>query len=230
MLLDTELPYIDRSSEEFNHICRIITKHEVHSHIRVRQLHRHRTIPEGHILLGTRISKPLGYWVRPTPIVDIDLHKICPHILSVDVIDCAVKRGRESLLLPSEFREGPPINIDHSFVTEFTNFVREEGLERKYGLEVIEGQPKKMIEFSFDSGSILIEEDEVTSKIKEAGCGEFTLRDTSWAVTVEGGLVDQTGETRCVTYTTGHIQVKNEPVKSVSDVVNALREGGFLGM
>jgi len=220
LLLDTELPYIDISSKEFKHICRILTKHKVHSYIRVRQLHRHRTIPEDHILLGTPINKPLGYWFRPTPIVDIDLHKICPHILSVGATD----------LLPSEFREGPPINIDQNFVKEFTNFVRREGLERTYGLEIIEGQPKKMIEFSFDSGSILVEEDEVTSKIREAGCGEFMLRDTSWVVTVEGGLVDQTGETRCVIYTVGHIKVKNEPVKSVSDVVNALRADGFLSM
>ena len=229
-LLDTELPHVDISSEEFSHICGLIVKYNVHSVVRIRHLHRHITVPEGHILLGTRINKPFGYWIRPTPILDIDLHKIRPHILSVHEMDSTTEgRNTKERLVPSEFREGLPIDIDRNFLTEFANYVRKKSLENKFGLEAIEGHSKKMIEFSFDCGSILLEENEVTPKIGEAG-REFTLRDTSWTVTIKDDLVDQTGETRCLTYTTGHVKVTNEPAKSVSDVVNILRVDGFLVM
>jgi hypothetical protein len=71
---------------------------------------------------------------------------------------------RNALLFPSEFREGPPVsvgNIDGNFFMEFTNCLWTKGLENTLGLEAIQGQAGKMIEFSFDIGSLLLKEEDV---------------------------------------------------------------------
>jgi hypothetical protein len=142
---DSPFPQIDVLSDGFNELCAIIAKYNVQSHFRLRLLHRHMTIPEGHILLGTSITKPLGYWTRPTRISDIDLQKIHPHIISVDAASCTIEdEKRNAPLLPSEFREDPPVtvgNIDGNFFTEFTNCIWANGLESTLGLEAIQGHP-----------------------------------------------------------------------------------------
>jgi hypothetical protein len=58
---DTAFPQIDVLSDRFNELCAIIAKYNAQSHFRLRLLHRHITIPEGHILLGTSITEPCGY-------------------------------------------------------------------------------------------------------------------------------------------------------------------------
>jgi hypothetical protein len=48
-------------------------------------------------------------------------------------------------------------------------------LENTLGLEVIQGQARKMIEFSFDIGSLLLKEEEVKVEVREEGRGQFKL-------------------------------------------------------
>jgi hypothetical protein len=181
------------------------------------------TIPDGQILLGTSITEPLGYWTRPTRISDIDLQKIHPHILSVDTASCTTEdEKRNALLFPSEFREGPLVsgNIDGNFFTEFTDCLWTKGLENTLGLEAIQGQAGKMIEFSFDTGSLLLKEAEVR--------GQFEFRETGWTVTVKDGAVDKDGETRCIIYPNGHVRATKIQVKSVLDALEILRDEGVL--
>jgi hypothetical protein len=83
-----------------------------------------------------------------------------------------------------------------------------------------------MIEFSFDIGSLLLKEEEINAEVR----GQLMLRDTGWAVTVEGEAVDQTGETRCVMYETRYFKVTNSQLKGVSDAVKILRDEGVLAI
>ncbi len=98
------------------------------------------TIPEGHILLGSSIAEPCGYWTILAHIPDVDLQRVHRHIISMDITSCASKgEKRNALLLPSKFREGParPRNIDSSFFMEVTDCLWANGLENTLGLEEI---------------------------------------------------------------------------------------------
>jgi len=221
-LLDTALAPVDTLHEEIDDICAIIAKHNVQRHIRLRHLHRHFKIPEGHILLGTNIKEPTGYWTRPVPIPDADRNKIRPYVLSVDT-------STKDILLASEFREGTSfICIDREFVSEASTYIQAKGLENTLGFEVVEDDPHRMVEFSFRIGSILLQEQEVKPEVREETGEGFKLRETAWSISVEDGVVDKTGEERCVTFTTvGHILVVDEP-KGLWDAVDILRDKGFL--
>ncbi|KAJ3560176.1 hypothetical protein NPX13_g9395 [Xylaria arbuscula] len=181
------------------------------------------TISEGHILLGNRMVEPLGYWTKPTAIADIDVQNIHGHIFSVDATSCT----RNPLLFPSEFREGPPAsvgNIDSNFFTEFTDCLWRKGLEKSLGLEAIEGQAGKMLEFSFDTGSLLLKEEEVRAEVR----GQFESRETGWTVIVKDGDVDKDGETRCIVYANGHVKATKIQVDGVLDALKILRDEGIL--
>ena len=119
---------------------------------------------------------------------------------------------RNTLLFPSEFREGPSVsvgNIDGNFFVEFIGCLWTTGLEKTLGLEVVQGQAGKMIEFSFIRGNLLLKEEEVKAEVREERIGQFKLRETGWTVTAKDGAVYQTGETRYFTYETSHVKVTN---------------------
>jgi hypothetical protein len=228
---DTPFPQIDVLSDGFKELCAIIAKYNAQSHFRLRLLHRHMTIPEGHILLGSSITG--GYWTTPTRISDIDLRKIYPHIISVDAASYTTE-GEKRNLYPSEFREGAPgsvRNIDGNFITEFTDCLWRKSLENTLGLEAIQGQAGKMIEFSFNVGSLLLKEQEVRAEVRGEGKGQFTFQVTGWAITIENGAVKHTGEIQCVKLEDEHrpIPVPDEVTK-VSDIVKILRDQGILAM
>jgi hypothetical protein len=67
-------------------------------------------------------------------------------------------KRRNAPLLPSEFRESPASakNIDSNFFTKVTDCLWANGLKNTLGLEAIQDQAGKMIEFSFDTGSLLL--------------------------------------------------------------------------
>jgi hypothetical protein len=100
------------------------------------------------------------------------------------------------------------------------------------GLEAVQGEVGNMIEFSFDISNLLLKEEEVKAEVREVMRGQSMLRETGWTVTVKDGAVDQTGETRCVTYPppTGHIKVISSQAKGVWDAVKILRDEGVLVM
>jgi len=225
---DSSFPQIDVLSDGFNELCAIIAKYNVQSQFRLRFLHRHMTIPEGQILLGTGITEPLGYWTRPTRISDIDLQKIHPHIISVDTASCTTEaEKRNAILSPSEFREDLPVtigNIDGNFFTEFTDCLWTNGLQSTVGLEAIQGQAGKMIEFSFDIGGLLLREEEVKAEVR----GQLDSRETGWTVKIKDGAVDKDGETRCIIYPTGHVRATKIQVKGVLDALKILRDEGVL--
>jgi hypothetical protein len=193
------------------------------------------TIPEGHILLGTSITEPLGYWTRTVGIPDIDRQTIHPHIISLDAASCTTEDDkRNAPLSTSEFREDPPVsvgNIDGNFFTEFTDCLWANGLENTLGLEAIQGQAGKMIEFSFDTGSLLVKEEVVEAEVREERTGHFTLQETGWAIAIENGAVKHTGEVVCVKLDDEHrpVAVPDEVTK-VSDIVKILRDRGILAM
>jgi hypothetical protein len=224
---DTAFPQIDVLSDGFKELCAIIAKYNVQSHFRLRLLHRHMKIPEGHILLGTSITEPCGYWTTLARIPDVDLQRVHKHIISVDTTSCASEgEKRNAPLLPSEFREGPASagNIDGNFFTEFTDCLWANGLENTLGLEAIPGQAGKMIEFSFDIGSLLLKEEDVKAEVR----GQFESRETGWNVKVKDGAVDKDGETRCIIYPTGHVRATKIQVKSVLDALKILSDEGVL--
>jgi hypothetical protein len=227
---DTAFPQIDVLSDGFKELCAIIAKHNAQSHFRLRLLHRHMTIPEGHILLGTSITEPCGYWTTLARIPDVDLQSVHRHIISVDTTSCASEgEKRNGPLLPSEFREGPAStrNIDSNFFTEVTDCLWANGLENTLGLEAIQGQAGKMIEFSFDTGSLLL----IEAAVKADVTGQFTFQVTGWTITIENGAVKHTGEIQCVKLEDEHrpIPVPDEVTKA-SDIVKILRDQGILAM
>lgn len=223
---DTAFPQIDILSDGFEELCLILVKHNAQKNFRLRLLHRHTMIPDGQILLGSSIANPTGFWTRPTPIVDIDPNNIYPYILSLD-FSCDAKGFKKDVLLPSEFREGPPVNIEHiasEFFTEFINCLRARGLGNTIGLEVIRAEPGKMIELNFDTGSLLLAEAEVMAEAR----GKLLYRETGWAVAIKDGAVEKDGETRCIVYPTGHVKATKVQVESLEDALEILREEGVI--
>ena len=181
-------------------------------------------------MLGTSMTGPTGFWTKPTPIAEVDLGNIHPHIVSVDS-NYKTSEGERSILLPSEFREGPPANIgciESEFYEDFTDCLWRTGLQAVFGLEIVQEQLGKMIEFSFDIGSLLLEDKQVKEDVKEQKNGFFQLQETSWTITIKDGVVCKTGETRCVTYTTGHIKFTDSKAKGFLDVVRVLADEDIL--
>lgn len=229
---DTEFPLVEQLSDGLEALCAIIAKYDAQSHFRLRLLHRHMTVPKGQIMLGTGMTEPVGFWTRPKRISDIDLRNIHGHIYSVDTTrHTEESEMRYAPLFPSEFREGPPVNVGNisgNFFMEFTDCLRTKGLENVFGLEVVQGQTRKMIEFSFDTGSLLLREEEVNAEVQSERKEQFKLQETGWAVVVKDGTVYRTGETRCATFATGHIKVTDSKVKDASDAMKILRDDGVL--
>jgi hypothetical protein len=227
---DSPFPQIDILSDGFKELYIIIAKYNTQSHFRLRLLYCHTIIPKGQILLGTSITEPSGFWTRPISISDIDLQKIYSYIISVDTASCITEdEKRNALLLPSEFCKGPVVsigNIDSNFFIEFTYCLWANGLEKTLGLEAIQVQAGKMIEFSFDISSLLLKEEEV--KVEKRGL--FKLRETGWTVTTKGGAVDQTGEIRYITFENGYTKITNSQVKGISDIIKILRAEGILAI
>jgi len=223
---DTAFPNVDLLCDEFRELCAILARYDMQSRFRLRLLHRHTTISEGQILLGTSIVEPSGYWIRPVYIRDVNLQSIHGSIFSVDATSFKNKGDMMYALLPSEFREGrteiDPIDVN--FVMEFTNHIRAKGWENTFGLEAIQDQVGKMVEFTFDIGSLLLEDDRVESEVRK----QFNLQETGWAIKVDNGVVDATGETRCVTYITGHVKITNSQINDVADAIKSLRHEGLL--
>jgi hypothetical protein len=153
----------------------------------------------------------------------------------VDTISCASEgEKRNAPLLLSEFCEGPASarNIDSNFFTEVTDCLWANSLETTLGLEAIQGQAEKMIEFSFDISSLLLKEEKVKAEVRKEKKGQFKLQKTRWTITVKNGTVYKTEETRCAILPalTGHIKWTDSKAKGVLDVVKILREEGILNM
>jgi len=182
---------------------------------------------EEQILLGTNITD--GYWTRPVSVHNTNLQQIHGHIFSINTLNCA-NGYKNGTLFPSEFREGPSINIgsmDNNFIADFTDYLWKHGWESTFGLEVMD--LGKMIEFSFDIGSLLLDEDRVTAEMKEENSRQFKFQNTGWRIKVaDDGAVDQTGEIRCVIYAAGHVKITNGQIKNVLDVMEILEKEGVL--
>ena len=180
-------------------------------------------------MIGTRIEG-LGYLTRPTRISDIDRHKVYGCEISVDATGCTGEGGMGNALLYSGFREGPPVDIGNiytNFFTGFTNCLWKHGLANTFGLEFYQGQPRKMIEFSFDTGLLLVKEEELRAEMRE-GTGQFTHQVTAWAITIDNGNVKHKGTKYCLKPPKEkHIEIV-PPDAEVSDIGALLRDGGYL--
>ena len=123
-------------------------------------------------------------------------------------------------LIPSEFREGPPSvgTIDGNFFRDFADCLRNTGLGNTLGLEAIQGQAERMVEFSFDTGSLLLQEKEVR--------GQYDFQETGWTISVREGVVDKDGETRCVILQGQHLKATR--VQSALDALRVLGDEGLL--
>ncbi|KAH7308332.1 hypothetical protein BKA65DRAFT_610647 [Rhexocercosporidium sp. MPI-PUGE-AT-0058] len=84
---------------------------------------------------------------------------------------------------------------------------------------------EKIIEFSFDVGSLLLKEEEVKAEVR----GQFEFQVTGWTIMIKNKAVKHTGEIQCVKYEDEHrpIAIPDEVTK-VSDIVKILRDQGIL--
>lgn len=127
------------------------------------------------------------------------------------------------ILAPSEFREGCPsvvIDIDEKFFADVTHCICKHNLENIFGLEVVHGEIGKMIEFTFDSGSLLLSQAEVKKRLESI--------ETGWAITVKDGLVDKNGETRCLIAQGKHVKATKADVKGWLDALKVLQDDGVI--
>jgi hypothetical protein len=86
-----------------------------------------------------------------------------------------------------------------------------------------------MIEFSLNTGLLLVEEEKVRAELRE-GTRQFTLRVTAWTITTDNETAKYTGATYC-------LEVEGEPHRKIivpdtemSDIVKILRAQGYLVM
>lgn len=134
-------------------------------------------------------------------------------------------------MLPSEFREGPPVNFDelsHDFIVDFIDCLTGRGLEKVLGIELLQAQAARMVEFSFTEGSILVQKEELKREAAEWMAGQNMFQVTGWGITVDdNNFVKQAGTTQCVIYAPpiGHRKVI---VKDCLGLVETLRKEGIL--
>ncbi|KAB5515599.1 hypothetical protein GE09DRAFT_575937 [Coniochaeta sp. 2T2.1] len=223
---DTAFPDAKIPSHGFEALCAVIAKHGVEQSVRLRRLHQHFTIPDGHIQLGKSIPHSRAFWTRPTPIDEVDLKNIHAYVLSLD--NCLPDTGQYAPLIPSEFREGPPgnvRNISTDFVKEFVDCLRTNGLENMFGLELREAPDRTMIEFSFHTASLLLGDEDVRAEVRQ----QAVLQVTGWAVAVKDGNVLSTGEKRCAVLADGvHRPLTNTKFNDASDALKYLQEKGYI--
>lgn len=200
--IDIAMPQVDMSSDAVNELCRIIVKYKYQRFIRLRSLHRHHNLEEGHILLQKRI--PPGYWTEPTSVQEVDINQIYGQVFSVS----------EGGLFPTEFSCGPSqLALDVNFAKELTQALLRNNLHTILGIEIArDGKRGNMVEFSDDSGSALVPEDRVNLVEQE------TIQYTGWVVT-DDGLVDRTGETRCHIMNGQHTPIKTGTAKGVWELM-----------
>jgi len=148
---------------------------------------------DGQIMLGN-IIKPHGYLTKPTPIPQSnELHRISPQVWSARRTEGSSIES--ATLWPSEFRQGPPVNIDDRFYSEIAKCLCENRLENTLGLEAIQDPARMKIEFSTSMGSILLMKEKVNAEI----IMQHTTKVTGWVVTVEKGASFRlTEDTECV--------------------------------
>jgi hypothetical protein len=90
-----------------------------------------------------------------------------------------------------------------------------------------------MIEFSFNTGLLLIKEEKVRVELRE-GTGQFTLRVTAWAITIDNGTVKHRGEVYYMVVPDEEPLHRKIPVPTpgkdakVSDIINCLRDQSYL--
>jgi hypothetical protein len=81
-----------------------------------------------------------------------------------------------------------------------------------------------MIEFSFDTGSLLLTEAAVRADMT----GQFESRETGWNVIVKDGAVDKDRQTRCIIFATSHSKATKIQENGVIDALKVLRDEGIL--
>jgi hypothetical protein len=87
-----------------------------------------------------------------------------------------------------------------------------------------------MIEFPFNIGLLLVQEEEVSAELRQ-GTGQFTLRVTAWAITIDNGTVKHGGEKFCLEVPDEEPPHRTTIVPKdarVSDIVKSLRDQGYL--
>lgn len=230
--LATELGQSDIPAEICKEFCEIFKKHNAQSRFYIRDLHRHLKLPDRQISLRTRLGDSSEFWIAPAPIDKIDPRKLRPHIISVNAFKPTENECEENypLLSICEFREGPPVDLDSysDFLREFADCIRKRRFEDTYGLELADGQPQKMFEFSSKVGSVLLREDMVEPKVREGRGGQLKLQCTTWAVTVKDGSVDAEGNMICIVRPDGNHPRGKDSVECPYDFMNTLRDEGYL--
>jgi hypothetical protein len=179
-------------------------------------------IPVGQILLGTRITD-IGYWTAPTCIPE-DLDNIHGHTFAVD----ATSEEEDVRLFPVDFREGPAPsmgNVDCRLFVEFNAYLQAKGLGNIFGLQIAQGEARRMVEFSYEIGNLLVEEGKVKAEMIGGG-KEVKLQETAWTATVKDGIISQAVEIRCVVIAGVHREVE-VPVNEL-DIVKILEDEGVL--
>ena len=103
-------------------------------------------------------------------------------------------------------------------------------LKNTLRLEAIQSQAEKMIEFSFDIGSLLLKEEEVKTEMREKGREQFKFQETESTVMIKNETVYKTEKLWCAIFMMSHVKVTDSKAKGVLDVVKILRDDGVLTM
>ncbi|KAK4101836.1 hypothetical protein N658DRAFT_558555 [Parathielavia hyrcaniae] len=131
------------------------------------------TAPVSDTIKLDAVLELLGILVKHS-ITNIDAQEIHAHVLSVITLEGS------RLLHPSEFREGPKdidiAKLPSEFFEEVVDFLVENDLADKLGLQAMQGQPGHMIEFSNDLGSLLLDEQEVGAVVTSPVGGFWASR------------------------------------------------------
>lgn len=160
-----------------------------------------------------------SYWTTPVAIQSIDQSNVFEHVFSVNDA-----RG----LGASELHVGsaPPIDeADNLIFHEFVDLVCERGLHGLFELQRVMDRGVDMVEFVFDTGMFLVEQELVEEEVLLEGATQCT----GWVATRHGGVIEYKGNRICAPHPQyGHLRLTDGKVCNGEDAIRSLNADGSL--
>ena len=197
----------------------------------VRMLHKHRDLALGTVLIRTA-KEDRGYRSSPMPIENVDKSKTFGYVFAVDEMVNEAAGLSTAKLVPVEFHVAAKdfaevLELHPDFTAEFSAYICKKGLQHIFGLSITPDEQTRFIEFSFEAGSIELNESYFAKSFWTMD-KDFRLLDSTWRPTTTSQGMRSRSETRCVTFSNGHRETAVGQVESFDDAVKLLSLQGHL--
>jgi hypothetical protein len=176
--------------------------------------HRHRPLPDNHVLVGAYVPHLRCYWSIPTAIEQVlGDEELYGNVFAID----------DGKWIATELLRGPPTILttrETEFLRQYSDLVIRQGLT-SFGLRLA-SLPTDMVEFCFNPGVLLVN--------KQILRGDWSgLQYTCWRTVIEDNKVSYEESLACYPNLQGGHDVKEEEeIWTADEAMQYLREEGII--